>query len=205
MHPVTGDMVDYNLADGEARHRAAPRSFFIPSRDERASLAVGDIAKLLFEIVGPPAGTPSGERMWVEVTVHEHGQYEGTLLNDPAAITTIRAGEVVRFGPEHVIATAENWPLLEKKAFVSRRSHVQDVRPRYVYREDPDNEEDSGWRALVGDESDEEINTAANVLYQPVGFLLDRWPDLRAVLKTDPANGRWQWDDHAGRYLRVEA
>lgn len=85
--------------------------------------------------------------------------------------------------------------------FVSRRSQDQDVRPEYVYREDPDNERDSGWRAMVGDETDDEINDAANVLLQDLGYLLDRWPELRPVFKTDPQNGEWVWDDDSSQYV----
>lgn len=96
-----------------------------------------------------------------------------------------------------------NWPLLEKKVFVSRRCHEQDVRPGYVYREDPDNDRDSGWRALVGDESHEEVDDPANVLLQALGFLLDRWPELRPVLETDPTNGAWAWDGEVERYVPV--
>ena len=93
--------------------------------------------------------------------------------------------------------------MLDKKVFVSRRSHEQDLRPGYVYREAPDDDRDSGWRALVGDESAEEVDDPDNVLLQALGFLLDRWPELRPVLETDPRNGSWAWDAGAGRYVPV--
>lgn len=92
------------------------------------------------------------------------------------------------------------WPLLDKKMFVSRRSHQQRLRPEIVYREDPDNERDSGWRAVVGDESHEEVDDPANAVLQNVGSLLHRWPELRPVFETDPANGAWRWDAEARRY-----
>lgn len=139
--------------------------------------------------------------MWVQVLGASNGNYVGALTNTPRAITTIGVGDRVDFGPEHVIGTLEDWPLLEKKMFVSRRSQDQDVRPEYVYREDPDNERDSGWRAMVGDETDDEINDAANVLLQDLGYLLDRWPELRPVFKTDPQNGEWVWDDDSSQYV----
>jgi hypothetical protein len=97
----------------------------------------------------------------------------------------------------------EDWSLLEKQIFVSRRSHEQDLRPGYVYREAPDTDSDSGWRALVGDESHEEVDDPDNVLLQAVGFLLDRWPELRPVLETDPRNGSWAWDAETERYVPV--
>ncbi len=193
--------VDFRLGNGEALHRAAPRSFFIPGRAERDSLRPGDVAKVLFEIIDPGPGMPSAERMWVGVTGRDADGYTGVLTNVPSVITTIRQGDTVRFGPEHVISTLGDWPLLGKKILVSRRSHEQDLRPRWVYREEPDNDQDSGWRALVGDETDDELNDASFILLQELGFVLDRWPELRSVLKTDPDNGGWEWDEQTRRYL----
>jgi hypothetical protein len=77
------------------------------------------------------------------------------------------------------------------------------VRPGFVYREDPDDEHDSGWRALVGDESHEEVDDPRNILIQDVGFLLDRWPELRPVLETDPRNGGWAWNSESERYTAL--
>jgi hypothetical protein len=197
---VTDRVVAYRLANAEDLHAAHPRSFFIPARPERENLVPGDVARLLFEVVDAGDGDPGGERMWVEVTRAVGGTYVGVLTNTPAAITTIGVGDLVEFGPEHVISTLGGWPLLEKKVFVSRRSHEHDVLPGFVYREDPDNEHDSGWRALVGDESEEEVDDPENVLLQHVGFLLDRWPELRPVFETDPRNGAWAWDAGSGTF-----
>jgi hypothetical protein len=193
--------VDFRLGNGEALHHAAPRSFFIPGHAERDSLRAGDIAKLLFEIIEPGPGLPRAERMWVGVTGRDADGYTGVLTNAPTVITTIRRGDTIRFGPENVISTLGDWPLLEKKILVGRRSHEQDLRPRTVYREEPDNDQDSGWRALVGDETDDELNDASYILLQTLGFVLDRWPELRPVLKTDPENGSWEWDEQTRRYL----
>jgi uncharacterized protein YegJ (DUF2314 family) len=151
---VSDATVDFRLGDAEALHQAAPRSFFIPGRAERDSLRSGDIARLLFEIIEPGLDMPRAERMWVGVTGRDADGYTGVLTNVPTVITTIRRGDTVRFGPEHVISTLGDWPLLDKKILVSRRSHEQDLRPRWVYREEPDNDRDSGWRALVGDETE---------------------------------------------------
>lgn len=197
--------VDYVIANGEDQHGAKSRSFFIPSRAERESLRPGDLAKLLFEITEPGPGMPSAERMWVGVTSTDAQGYQGVLRSVPKVITAIRHGDAVRFGPEHVLSIIEDWPLLGKKILVSRRSQEQDLRPRWVYRETPDIDSDSGWRAMVGDESDAELEDPAGVLLQAVGFVLDRWPELRPVFQTDPNNGGWAWDERSGRYLSVKA
>lgn len=197
---VTDEPVDYVLANGEDLHAGNPRSFFIPSRAERDRLQPGDLAKLLFKVTNPRPGLPDAERMWVRVTGRDAHGYEGVLTNTPAAITTISRGGAVRFGSEHVISVLEDWPLLEKKVLVSRRSHERDLRPRWVYREQPEDDGDSGWRALVGDETERELADPANIVVQQLGFLLDRWPELRTVFGTDPANGDWAWDERSARY-----
>ena len=194
-------VVDFRLADGEARHAESPRTFFIPSRSERENLRPGDLVKLVFEIVDPQLPEPGAERMWVEVTGVEDGRYIGALNNVPSTITTISLGDRVDFGPEHIISTLGDWALLDLRVFVSRRSHELDLRPGYVYREDPDSERDSGWRAMVGDETQAEVDEHKNILFQELGYLLDRWPELLPVLKTDPHNGAWVWDEAEGRYV----
>jgi hypothetical protein len=200
---VADRVIDYRLANAEEQHAASPRTFFIAPRSERENLRPGDVAKLLFELVDAQEGDPVAERMWVQVVRRDRGKYVGLLTNTPRAITTIGVGDLVEFRPEHVLSTLEDWPLLEKQVFVSRRSHEQDLRPGVVYREDPDNERDSGWRVLVGDENDEEVDDPHNVLLQDVGFLLDRWPELRPVFETDPANGAWAWDAESEGYTQI--
>ncbi|MGH3362176.1 MAG: immunity protein Imm33 domain-containing protein [Nocardioides sp.] len=159
---MTDRVVGYRLANSEARNEQAPRSFFIPPRSEREALRPGDYARLLFELIDPSPADPGAERMWVQVLGVADGNHVGAPTNVPRAITTVGVGDRVDFGPEHVIGTLEDWPLLEKKILVSRRSQDQDTRPSYVYREDPDNERDSSWRAMVGDGTDDEINDASN-------------------------------------------
>lgn len=203
MRRVTDRVVDFSLGNAEERNAEAPRSFFIPSRTEREGLRPGEIAQLMFVLAEPADGEPSAERMWVQVRERQGARYVGALDSQPAVITTVGPGDLVEFGPEHVIRLLEDWPLLEKKVFVSRRSHEDDVRPGFLYREAPDNEQDSGWRALVGDESDDEVDDPGSILLQSLGFLLDRWPELRPVLETDDESSEWAWDTGAARFVRL--
>jgi hypothetical protein len=55
----------------------------------------------------------------------------------------------------------------------------------------------------VGDETDDELNDASGILPQQLGFVLDRWPELRPGLETHPDNGGWEWNEQARRYLPV--
>lgn len=94
-------------------------------------------------------------------------------------------------------------PLLGRTAFVSRRLLEQERPPGYVYRETPDDARDSGWRALVGDETAQEADDPAAIAIETLGALLERWPQLRPVLATDPLHGSWAWSDADGRYVRL--
>jgi hypothetical protein len=88
---------------------------------------------------------------------------------------------------------------------VSRRSHEQRLRPRFVYREAPMGAVDSGWSALVGDETREELDDPGAMVAQPVADLVARWPELQAVLDTDEPASQWQWDDDRQAYVRLAA
>ena len=91
-------MALFELDDAETR--AAASSFAIPDITMRERLLIGDLVKLIFVRRGGSAA----ERMWVEViAITEHG-YEGRLDNDPTQIPGLSAGEVVAFGPRHVVS-----------------------------------------------------------------------------------------------------
>jgi len=71
--------------------------------------------------------------------------------------------------------------------YVSDRIVIDGVRVGYMYREDPDNRLDSGWRFLSGDESEEymddswnlglyELNTICNYDRDVIPFLGSEWP-----------------------------
>lgn len=101
------DIEGWTLRNGEEAHSAAPDTFWIPSLSERASLKVGDYAKLIFEIsVDDPEDPVSVERMWVIVRERIGGRYLGRPDNEPDALAPndeFWVGTEVPFGPEHII------------------------------------------------------------------------------------------------------
>jgi hypothetical protein len=112
MHIDPNGEVGFELANGDEGPTKERLILPIPSREVRETLAVDDLVKLLF-LIDPEARNrvndlPAGERMWVRVTSLEQGRYRGVLDNDPSAITTIKAGDEILFGPENVVAT-ESW------------------------------------------------------------------------------------------------
>ncbi len=95
------------LDNGEEYHRAAPETFWIPSREAREGLYPGDLAKLIFRISVDDEDEPFAfERMWVLVRERiDHG-YLGILDNDPCSVAEnddFWSGIELPFGPQHVI------------------------------------------------------------------------------------------------------
>ena len=95
------------LEDGEALHREAPETFWLPDRQQRESLQLGDLVKLIFRIsVGNEEEPVAVERMWVLVRGRIATQYLGVLDNDPYAIEEndeLWSGVELPFAARHVI------------------------------------------------------------------------------------------------------
>ena len=81
----------WELESTEERHADAPRSFGIPSREERTSLASGSRVKLLFLFMNEDDGKPiiDCERMWVTIVSVREGRYMGHLRSLPATSQVI--------------------------------------------------------------------------------------------------------------------
>ena len=99
------------LDDGEEYQRAAPSTFWLPTREARESLQPGDLAKLIFRIsLDDPDEPVAVERMWVLVRERITGGYLGILDNDPDALTEndeFWSGIELPFEPHHVINIGE--------------------------------------------------------------------------------------------------
>lgn len=83
---------------------------------------------------------------------------------------------------------------------VTRRILEGRVRPGFVYREEPDTGTDSGWRALVGDETPEEADDPMSIRPEPLDEFVQRWPEVRPLVEAD-APGEWRWDGAARAYV----
>ena len=103
-------MNPYPLESGEQRSEDAPDTFWIPSRENREALLPGDICQLIFQL------PEFCERMWVLITERNEntGMHLGELLNLPVQVCDLFQGDLVRFGPDHVIdiASKPHRPLL---------------------------------------------------------------------------------------------
>lgn len=204
--------VGWYLGNAEEEHEAQPRSFFIPGRAQRESLAGGDIARLLFYLANPAPDQPRAERMWVEVAETKSGRCMGTLMNQPTAIEHLAQGDTISFGPEHIIGLNDpRWAPFESRcAFVSRRLLEDDTLEPGLVVHDPSDEQlaprsdgqrASGWQVLVGDETDEELSDPANVRVPNLAWLMERYPAFAELVFSGATSGGWVLDKGSGRYV----
>lgn len=94
----------WELESAVERHRQSPSQFQIPSEEERAKLQPGDMAKLLFLLLGSDdtGKYVQCERMWVTVQETTTTGYEGTLESLPVTSDVLHPGQTIQFRPEHV-------------------------------------------------------------------------------------------------------
>ena len=98
----------YTLGNGVELHAKYPDTFSIPSDADKAALAPGDFAKLIFGITGGEVGA---ERMWVKIVAvgPDEGyriskkQLAGALDNDPMFVDDLEHGDVVLFHLDNII------------------------------------------------------------------------------------------------------
>ena len=58
------------------------------------------------------------------------------------------------------------------------------IKVRFMYREEPDNEQDSGWRFFSGFESDEYVNNPDNIGLYDVNTIANIDPDIIPLLNS---------------------
>lgn len=65
---------------------------------------------------------------------------------------------------------------------------------RYMYREEPDNPQDSGWRFFCGDEDDDYVNNPDNIVICDIRTVLSVDNSILPYL-SDSAYGAWERED----------
>lgn len=173
MPTPTWSLVDVDPIAAEHKY-----TFYKPSPATIAKINPGENVKLIFRFASADAEAPDAERMWVIVdTIEADGGFTGRLDNNPRWIQDLKAGDPVAFRACHIIATehAEPGNLVEryaKRCFVTQRILRDRARVAYLYREAPDNDDDSGWRFMANDETQEYMGVKGNVQYVSVGRVL---------------------------------
>lgn len=73
----------------------------------------------------------------------------------------------------------------EDKALVSKKCLEKGWTIRWLYREQTERKEDSGWRLFEGTESEEYNNDPSNVKIIDVYYLCEKDPTLISIFKND--------------------
>jgi hypothetical protein len=102
-----------------------------------------------------------------------------------------------RLRPEEILPVAEGWG----SCIASDRITVDGAKVGYCYREAPDDDVDSGWRFLAGDESEEYMDCATNLSVYDVNTIANYDPSIIPILP-EPEPCAFE-RDHAGRLARI--
>ena len=73
----------------------------------------------------------------------------------------------------------------------------------YMYREQPDNDSDSGWRFLAGTESQEYMDNANNISIYDVNTIANYDPTIIPLL-TAPVGSAFERDPQSSEFTKVE-
>lgn len=107
------------------------------------------------------------------------GRFVGGLDNEPQWIEDLKCGDEVMFDARHIINTEHDSDdnivkRYIKHCYVTQRILKDGARGGYLYREEPDDENDSGWRFTANDESDEYMDDPKNIAFVSVGLVLSK-------------------------------
>jgi hypothetical protein len=87
--------------------------------------------------------------------------------------------------------------------FITDRVTVDGMKIGYMYREEPDRAEDSGWRFFSGDEAQDYIDDLSHTGVYAVNTAANYDPDIIPYLDT-PAPCAFEKIEGSNRYQRVE-
>ncbi len=199
-------MPSWSLDNADPIAAEHPYTFYKPSRQLIARVAVGEVVKLIFRFESDDPEAPGAERMWVIVEeICDDGTFKGRLDNEPAHIADLKLGDPIEFDARHIINTEHDDPdnLVNryiKRCFVTQRILRDGARVGYLYREDPDREDDSGWRLTANDESDEYMENVGNIAYVSLGAVLGKDDSIASLLQ-QPVGSAFVFDEKRGRYV----
>jgi hypothetical protein len=202
-------MPSWHLADAAELAARHPYTFYKSPPEAIAQVHPGEVVKLIFAFHSDDPQAPGAERMWVLVdTVEPHGHFTGKLDNMPGYIRDLQAKDSIAFEACHIINTRhdDDDNLVNRHAglcFVTKRVLEDGAPVGYLYREEPDNGDDSGWRFTANDESDDYMNDSANVALVSVGAVLG--VDDRFIgLLDSPAGSAFAFDRNTQAFVAVD-
>ena len=168
----------WRLDDAQQLANDYPYTFHKPSPAVIAMLAQGNRVKLIFTFSSDDPAAPAAERMWVEIDSIKGDQFTGFLDNEPYYVHDLKHRDLIVFSAQHITDTDIEDPVPSitekyiKRCYVSNRVLYGGEKVGYLHRESPDQENDSGWRFRVGDESEDYLSDAKNLSYVSIGAVL---------------------------------
>ena len=168
----------WKLEDAQKIADEFPYTFHKPSKKVVSQLKAENQAKLIFEFESDDPEAPRAERMWVEIIDVKDGVFFGYLDNDPAYIKDLKHKDPIKFRECNIIDTDLDDPVPSitdkyiKRCFVTNNILYEGQSVGYFYREEPDNDNDSGWRFTSGNETDEYMDDSNNLSYVSLGAVL---------------------------------
>lgn len=197
------------LDDGQKLVDEYPYTFHKPSSEAVQMLKPKDEVKLIFRFDSEDPEAPNAERMWVELTEIDGQKFEGVLDNDPAYIKDLQCGDPLSFKEKHIIQVSIDDPVPSRtdkylpRCLVSQRIMRDGQKIGWLYREEPDRDEDSGWRFFCGDESDDYANEVENICVVSLGAVLGEDDSVLDLLESPPGSA-FQLDGSTGKFVPVD-
>jgi hypothetical protein len=202
-------MPSWRLEDAAERAAEHKYTFYKPSAEEIERIRPGENVKLIFLFDSDDPAAPRAERMWVGVdSIEGVGRFTGRLDNTPRWIADLKPGDPIEFRDIHIISTEHDNPnnVVNRylpRCYVTQRILREGSRVGYLYREEPDNNRDSGWRLFSGDESPKYMDDAANVAFVSLGAVLNH-DDSFIVLLESPVGSAFVRDPQTNEFVPAE-
>lgn len=197
-------MPSWHLANADEIARQHKYTFYKPSSDAIERVVPGEVVKLIFQFESEDPEAPGAERMWVLVDETLDGtRFKGRLNNDPRYIHDLKLDDPVEFESCHIINTEHDDDIVEryiKRCFVTKRVLNEGHKVGYLYREQPDDEKDSGWRITSNTENDEYMDDPGNVAYVSLGAVLSKDDSFVSLLGL-PAGSAFIRDRSTGEFV----
>jgi hypothetical protein len=201
-------MPSWRLENEAERSAAHKYTFYTPGPQEIAQIRPGENVKLIFHFDSDDPAAPRAERMWVVVdSIDGTGGFTGRLDNQPRWIKDLEPGDPVEFRDVHIINTEHDSPynLVNQylpRCYVTQRVLREGARVGYLYREEPDNERDSGWRLTAGDEPAGYMDEPGNIAFVSLGAVLNRDDSFLPLLENS-AGSAFARDPQTGQFRPV--
>ena len=128
--------------------------------------------------------------------------------NDPAYIKDLKYEDPIEFHECHIIDTDIDDPVPSitdkyiKRCFVTNNILYDGQPVGYLYREEPEYEDDSGWRFTTGTETDEYMDDSNNSSYVSIGAVLREDDSLVDLL--DREAGVAFVKDEEGNFIELD-